>query len=104
MLNTNKVKCPQIYVYIFSSIITILNLLISHKYDEVMTNGSNKVLYTIIYLVGMALWIGVLYYLCSIGYSKSAWFVVLFPYILFVVALLFLLSVFITKKYRSSSK
>ena len=94
--------CPPTVIYLVLAVATtFVSLMTSHKYDEVQTNGSNKVLYTLSHLVVVAFWTWVLYWLCSNCHYTAAWVVLLFPVIIFVSVLIYLFVYFSSIKVKS---
>lgn len=91
--------CPPTIIYVFISTISIIvSLVSSHKYDEMQTNGKNKIYYTLYHLVVMGFWTLLLYTLCSSCYYKTAWFVLLFPFIIVFVSLFLFVFILSTTK------
>ena len=93
--------CPPTLIYVVLAIAsTIISLFVTNHYDNLKNQGANKVLYAIIHLVVVSFWTWVLYWLCSNCHSNAAWFVLLFPNILFVIYIVIFLSYYYTKKVK----
>ncbi len=88
MKNSTKCSgwCPPTIIYVVLAVTsTIISLFVTNHYDNLKNQGANKVLYAIIHLVGISFWTWVLYWLCSNCHGTAAWFVLLFPIIMFFV-------------------
>jgi len=85
MPNGTKCKgwCPPAVIYLTLALVsTVISLLTSHYHDDINYNGENKSLYTIVHLIGVALWTYVLYWLCYNCHYTTAWVVLLLPIII----------------------
>ena len=97
----NKVSCkgwcPPAVIYLTLALVsTVISLFTSHYYDDVNYNGEHKALYTLVHLVGVALWTFVLYWLCYNCHYNAAWVLLLIP-ILFGFFIVLILMVGITR-------
>ena len=94
VLATKKCQgwCPPTVIYLVLSIATtFFSLMTAHKYDDMLYEGKNKVVYTISHLFFIGLWTGILYWLCSSCYNTTAWVILLSPVITLVILLVLLL-------------
>ena len=75
--------CPPTVIYLTLSVTTtVLSLFGVIKNDELKNGGKNKRWYAITHGVGIMVWTGVLFLLCSNCYYKTSWAVLLTPIIL----------------------
>lgn len=103
MPNNNSKKCngwcpPTVIYLVLAVTTTFVSLMTSHKYDDAKTNGSNKILYTVGHLIGIAFWTGVLYWLCSNCYNTAAWVILLIPVIIVFIVIFVFISTIIQQK------
>ena len=74
----NLVDCPQLVIYLVLAVLSIISFLLSGRFDE---NGDLTVLRGVLGLVHFILISALLYWLCSIKYYKTAWVVLLLPFL-----------------------
>ena len=91
---TIKDLCTPAYVYLVISVISIILLLIQNKGNtDVYCVGSlecdvpSTPLVFVVNIVYTVFWVFVLNAICKTGYTRISWFLVLLPFILFLLAL-----------------
>ena len=83
--------CTPVQIYIALAIISVsLSLVSSIFYDNEINKGQNIVALTVGHIIGVSLWSYLLYMLCRYCYVKTAWGILLFPYVLMFIILVFL--------------
>lgn len=97
----NKVQslCTPAFIFFIISIISLFvmifdNLENTHSFcfGNVSCNVSNTSMVFIVEIVFLVFWTWLLNFICSRGYSGLAWFILLFPYILLLMVILFIAS------------
>lgn len=87
--------CTPVQIYIALAIISVsLSLVGSIFYDNEVNQGRNMTALSIGHLLTIIIWSSVLYMLCKYCYRKTAWVVLLFPYIMGVIGLVVALRLF----------
>ena len=97
----NKVQslCTPAFIFFIISILSLFvmifdNLENTHSFcfGNVSCNVSNTSMVFIVEIVFLVFWTWLLNFICSRGYSNVAWFILLFPYILLLMVILFIAS------------
>lgn len=97
----NKVQslCTPALVFFVISVISLFVMIFdnientnSFCFGNVSCNVSNTSMIFIIEILFLVFWTWLLNFICSRGYSSVAWFILLFPYILLFVVILFIAS------------
>ena len=85
--------CTPVQIYIAFAIISVaLSLAGSLFYDNEFNKGLNMRMLSIGHLLGVVIWSSILYMLCRYCYVRTAWAVLLFPYIIAVVGVIVVFS------------
>jgi amino acid transporter len=94
----NKVQslCTPALVYFIISVISIFGMLFDNLentnqfcFGNVSCNVANTSTIFIVHILFFIFWTWLLNFICSRGYKNVAWFILLFPYILLMLILLF---------------
>jgi hypothetical protein len=78
--------CTPAKIYFIISVIAILMMIVATKYTKII-----DVAMIIGKIIMVIFWTFILTLLCSNGYSSLAWFLVLLPFIIFLLAFIFIL-------------
>ena len=85
--------CTPVQIYIALAIISVsLSLIGAIFYDNEINEGQHMRILSIGHILTIIIWSSVLYMLCKYCYVKTAWAVLLFPYILGLVVFIVVLS------------
>ena len=94
LVKTIKDLCTPAYVYLVISVISIIILLVQNKGNtDVYCVGNlecdvpSTPLVFVVNIVYTVFWVFVLNAICKTGYTRVSWFLVLLPFILFLLAL-----------------
>ena len=94
LTKTIKDLCTPAYVYLVISVISIIVLLIQNKGNtDVYCVGNlecdvpSTPLVFVVNIVYTVFWVFVLNAICKTGYTRVSWFLVLLPFVLFLLAL-----------------
>jgi hypothetical protein len=97
----NKVRslCTPAFVFFVISIISVLVMMFeniqntnTYCFGNVSCDVANTSMIFIVKILTIIAWTWLLDVLCGRGYEKLAWFILLFPYILFLIVVLFIAS------------
>jgi hypothetical protein len=97
----NKVRslCTPAFVFFVISIISVLVMMFeniqntnTYCFGNVSCDVANTSMIFIVKILTIIAWTWLLDVLCGKGYEKLAWFILLFPYILFLIVVLFIAS------------
>ena len=97
---TTNIKnlCTPAFVYLAISIVSIFIMLMqnfgnttTYCLGQYSCNVQSTISVFVIKILYIAFWTWLLNYICKSGYTNVAWFLVLLPYILLFVAMIFLL-------------
>lgn len=85
--------CTPVQIYIALAIISVsLSLIGAIFYDNEINEGQHMRILSIGHILTIIIWSSVLYMLCKYCYVRTAWAVLLFPYIIGLVAFIVVLS------------
>ena len=73
------IDCPQLVIYLVLAVMGVVSYILSGRFDE---NGDFTLVRLVSMLIPYVLMSGLLYWLCSIKYYKTAWVVLLLPTLL----------------------
>jgi hypothetical protein len=97
---TKSIKnlCTPAFIYLAISTVSLLFMLVqnfgntkTYCIGNYNCDVHNTISVFVIKVLYIAFWTWLLNFICSAGYTNFAWFMVLFPYILFAMFMLFLL-------------
>jgi len=95
----NLAKCPQLVIYIIFGILGFVSsFLVADKF--IKDNGNNHLLMnnSIGHLIGFIVISALLYWLCHTNHHTVAWIVLLFPFIVVLVLMFFIMGLVSFKK------
>ncbi len=91
--------CTPAFVFFVISIISVLVMMFeniqntnTYCFGNVSCDVANTSMIFIVKILTIIAWTWLLDVLCGKGYEKLAWFILLFPYILFLIVVLFIAS------------
>ena len=97
---TKNIKnlCTPAFIYLAVSMVSLLIMLVqnfgntnTYCIGNYGCDVSNTIGVFVVKVLGIALWTWLLNFICSSGYTNFAWFMVLLPYVIFCIFLVFLL-------------
>jgi len=97
----NKVRslCTPAFVFFVISVLSLFVMIFqnientnSYCFGNVSCNVANTSMIFIVKIIMIVVWTWLLEVLCSRGYEKVAWFILLFPYIVLMFAILIIAS------------
>jgi len=95
VLNRVRSLCTPAFVFFVISILSIFFMIFhnvenTHEYCfwNVSCNVANTSMIFIVKIIAIVVWTWLLEVLCSRGYQNVAWFILMFPYIIFFILLI----------------
>lgn len=97
---TKNIKnlCTPAFIYLAVSTVSLLIMLVqnfgntnTYCIGNYGCDVSNTIGVFVVKVLGIAFWTWLLNFICSSGYTNFAWFMVLLPYVIFCIFLVFLL-------------
>lgn len=93
--------CAPTVIYLaLASVSLVISFITSDNYDQKHNDGRNKAKLLLLHLIMMAIWTGLLYWLCSNCHYNTAWFLLLLPFIFIFFLIIVLLVMMVSLQDR----